>query len=145
MAGDLESSLLGATLGALLGAISGGLVSFLSERSHDARRRGWLLRDQFDDLSIEFSADVSAYWSSKGPDTALQSRILSGLKRIQVKLSQLGVDLTNDVQARRLIKELFQFSTGGTFASRNHSPDPRRSHEVDRRLELLAEKLPPRP
>lgn len=137
MSGELEASL----WGAVLGALAGGVVSHFSERSHDSRRRREVLKDQFGDLSVEFSSDVNTYWSSSGPDAALQSRILSGITKIRVKLTQIGVDPALDADARRLIKELYQFATGGTFATKNHAPDLKRARDVDRRLEKLAIKV----
>jgi len=137
MAGELEASLWGAALGALLGALAGGLVSYQSEKFHEVRRRRQALCDQLADISIEFNTDVNTYWSSNGPDSVMQSKILSGVMKIRMRISQIDSSLADDLEIRRLIKEIYQFSTGGTFATRSHAPDPSRPRNVEIRLEAL--------
>ena len=127
--------------GAALGAAAGGLVSFFSERLHDSRRRKQALQDQFTDLSFDFLASVQAYWSSNGLDTPMQASILSGLNKMKAKLVQLGVDLVNDHDIRLLVKEIYQFSTGGGFSTRDRSAEPTRARNVEIRVEKLSSEL----
>ena len=133
----MSSDLSAALWGALLGAVTGGVVSYIAEQNHDSRRRRQMLCDQFADISFDFCADVQAYWSHIGNDPALQSRILSGLSKIKAKLVQLGFDLVNDKDVRLLVKEIYQFSSGGSFAS-SHTPDPTRAKNVDSKIERLS-------
>lgn len=137
MNGEMEASLWGAVLGALLGAFAGGLVSHFSEGIHEARRRRETLLDQIADLTIEFGVDVNSYWSSSGQDATMQSKIISGISKIRKKLMQIDPSLANGADARLLIKEIYQFATGGTFATKHHVPDSKRPQDVDRRLEQL--------
>lgn len=141
MSSELEASILGAILGALLGAVAGGVVSHLSERMHETRRRNQMLRDQLSDLAIEFEADVTTYWSSEGADALMQSKIIGGFNKLRVKITQLGIDIRSDSEVRFLIKEIYQFATGGTFATKQHAPDLKRAMSVQRRLGSLSELL----
>ncbi|MGQ4659623.1 hypothetical protein [Lysobacter sp. F6437] len=141
MSSELEASILGAVLGALLGALAGGVVSHLSERMHESRRRKQMLRDQLSDLAIEFEADVTAYWSSEGADVLMQSKIIGSFNKLRVKITQLGIDVVADREVRFLIKEIYQFATGGTFATKQRAPDMRRAMNVQKRLGSLSEIL----
>ena len=124
--------------GAVLGAIAGGLVSFMSERHHDSRRRKQALLDQFSDICFDFVANVQTYWSTSGQDNVMQASILAGINKIKAKITQLGFDLVEDKGVRLLVKEVYQFSTGGMFATVGRQPDPSRARNVESRIEKLS-------
>lgn len=134
MTADLEAGL----WGALLGAVAGGLVSFFSERMHDSRRRRQTLVDQFADMSFDFVAVVQTYWSANGQDNQMQASIIAGINKIRAKLVQLGFDLVKDSDVRLLLKEVYQLSSGGSFASKVRTVDPKRGKGVEARMEALA-------
>lgn len=123
--------------GALLGALAGGLVSFISERHHDSRRRRQALEDQFADICFDFSASVQTYWSSAGMDNVLQASIISGINKMKAKMTKLGFDLVRDTNVRFVFKEIFQFSTGGGFATSGRKAEPARAKLVDAKIEIL--------
>lgn len=123
--------------GAGLGAVAGGIVSFVEERILDRSRRDEALCDQFSDLTFDFVASVQTYWSMEGQDSALQVAIISGINKIKAKLVRLGFDLIEDTEVRFLLKEIYQFSSGGGFASRAKVVDVARGRSVENRMERL--------
>ena len=133
----MKSDLVAALWGAGFGAIAGGIVSFVKERALDRSRKYEAISDQFSDLTFDFVATVQTYWSIEGQDNALQASIISGINKIKAKLVKLGFDLITDTEVRLLLKEVYQFSSGGGFASRSRGVDASRGLNVEKRMERL--------
>jgi hypothetical protein len=123
--------------GAVLGALSGGVISIICDSVMDLRRRRIFIEDQIKDIAFDFSACVQTYWSMDGSDKMLESTILSHFSKINAKLAQIGIDPIKDTNVRFLMKEIFQISTGGSFATVRHAADRSRINIVRDRIESL--------
>lgn len=134
MSSDLEAAL----WGALAGAGMGGLVSFVSECILDRRRRSRMLKDKFSDNAFDFVANVESYWSLNGQDPSMQAAIVAGINKMRAGLVNLGFDLQKNAEVRLLMKEIFQFATGGLFASQARTSDTQRAANVSKRVASLS-------
>jgi hypothetical protein len=133
MSDDLSAAL----WGALLGAVSGGLVSWASERHSDARRRKRAIKDSFEDVVCDLGGLVQTYWSRSGSDAAMESAIVSAIAKLRAKLAQLGLAIGENAEVRLAFKEMFQYSTGGPFATASRSADPSRARRCDISIQRL--------
>ena len=133
----MSQELNAAIWGAILGAISGGIVSFFLDNIKDSKRRRTLIVDQFKDVAFDFNAYVQTYWSIDSDNKLLEASIISCFNKIQAKLSQLGIDPITDTSVRLLMKEIYQISTGGSFATTKHKADQLRVRNVHQRIESL--------